>query len=220
MNRTFDKYEDRGAYHWEWHRRRRSDYLDLLNRSLPLLEPPGTILDVGCGDGLCSYLLFQKGFRVVGIDTSECAIRLARSMTRKAFVRERAWWYLPLRWHLPSRQLTVNQFGQGLRFEIASLFDTTEGPVDQLLMQEVIEHLTEPRAAIEKVATLIREFAVITTPNADYMKPHTLDYHTWNASQFMELFSGFDAQLIHRGRRLIVKLFAAPGRKRVQTEES
>jgi len=38
----------------------------------------GTLLDVGCGDGLISCLLSKKGFKVKGIDIEGEAIRLAK----------------------------------------------------------------------------------------------------------------------------------------------
>jgi SAM-dependent methyltransferase len=43
------------------------------------LKKGSTILDVGCGQGLLTYLLCKQGMRVHGIDISETGIRAARS---------------------------------------------------------------------------------------------------------------------------------------------
>lgn len=42
------------------------------------LEPGSTVLDVGCGQGFFSYLLWRSGMRVHGVDISEVGVRFAR----------------------------------------------------------------------------------------------------------------------------------------------
>jgi len=81
--RSFDKYRKYGAYHWNAYYNNPSpldpykmhvDYIiDSFRQRLN-----GTLLDVGCGDGLISHLLAKNGFKVKGIDIDSKAIKLAR----------------------------------------------------------------------------------------------------------------------------------------------
>ena len=48
---------------------------------------PGAALDLGCGTGMKSIYLAQKGFKVTGIDISETAIKIAK--IGRASCRER-----------------------------------------------------------------------------------------------------------------------------------
>ena len=77
--RRFDKYERLGAYHWDSYKndpvyRAHVDYI-VENWEK---RPRGTLLDVGCGDGLISCLLAEKGFEVKGIDIEKEGVRLAQ----------------------------------------------------------------------------------------------------------------------------------------------
>ena len=76
---SFNKYIRLGAYHWVSYKndhvyKTHVDYIvENWNK-----RPRGILLDVGCGDGLISYFLAEKGFRVKGIDTENEGIRLAK----------------------------------------------------------------------------------------------------------------------------------------------
>ena len=48
---------------------------------------PGTALDLGCGTGMKSVYLAQKGFNVTGIDISETAIKIAKENAFKAKIK-------------------------------------------------------------------------------------------------------------------------------------
>jgi len=78
-NRGFDKYEKFGAYHWDLYKtdliyKKHVNYIiNNFDRKIK-----GTLLDVGCGDGLISCLLAKKGFNVKGIDLEYKGIRLAQ----------------------------------------------------------------------------------------------------------------------------------------------
>jgi len=81
--RGFDKYRRCGPYHWDAYYRNPSA-LGLYKMHVDYIisnfykKNRGTILDVGCGDGLISCLLAEKGFEVKGIDIENEAIRLAQ----------------------------------------------------------------------------------------------------------------------------------------------
>ena len=52
-----------------------SALLDLLD-----LEPPASVIDVGCGTGEHAALLSQRGFEVTGVDADEDMVRRARAL--------------------------------------------------------------------------------------------------------------------------------------------
>ena len=77
---SFDKYKRLGAYHWDSYKndpvyRTHVDYIVENCKK----KPRGTLLDVGCGDGLISCFLAEKGFKIKGIDIENEGIRLAQS---------------------------------------------------------------------------------------------------------------------------------------------
>lgn len=74
--RDFDKYKTRGAYHFSWY----SDpdqiwYKECVDRIVDFCK--GSTLDVGCGDGLVSYLISENDIYVTGIDNDAEGIKLA-----------------------------------------------------------------------------------------------------------------------------------------------
>lgn len=54
--------------------------IDIMLGYIPVLENTNS-LDIGCGTGHLTRELWHRGFRPVGVDTSERAIELARSYT-------------------------------------------------------------------------------------------------------------------------------------------
>lgn len=60
---------------------RRADRLEkqLLARVLELLEPPGTLLEVGCGTGHFTRWLEEKGWTTVGLDCSPAMLAEAQA---------------------------------------------------------------------------------------------------------------------------------------------
>jgi 2-polyprenyl-3-methyl-5-hydroxy-6-metoxy-1,4-benzoquinol methylase len=64
----------------EWHRDHHDDdwWVKGTDTFASLLKPGATILDVGCGAGVKSKYLIEKGFRITGIDFSEKMIEIAK----------------------------------------------------------------------------------------------------------------------------------------------
>jgi len=77
-----DKYKRRGAYHWTNFAEKpgnREYVLELLDRFTSIEPNTGqSILDIGCGDGLWTHLMQEKGYNVSGIDANSVAISLAQ----------------------------------------------------------------------------------------------------------------------------------------------
>ncbi|TSD89027.1 class I SAM-dependent methyltransferase [Mycobacterium sp. KBS0706] len=61
--------------------------LDQLERDGALPKPPARMLELGCGNGLSSFLLAGKGYEVHGIDISGTAVTWARERFAAAGLR-------------------------------------------------------------------------------------------------------------------------------------
>ncbi|MBI2761646.1 MAG: class I SAM-dependent methyltransferase [Chloroflexi bacterium] len=106
------------------------------------LRPGGRLLDVGCGTGNLVRLARKRGYRVAGTDYDREAVAVAR----KSFALHDV--------HALSIEETVAHDWQG-PFDVITLFD-------------VLEHLAEPRQAIESLSGLLAPggFLACTVPSA------------------------------------------------------
>jgi len=101
---------------------------------------PRRILDFGCGNGRLLAMLREHGdpaWELEGIDFSEEAVRRCRE--------------------------------KGFRAQAARIedFDAPDGAFDAVIMMQLLEHLDDPRAALARVAALLRPGGVLVleTPN-------------------------------------------------------
>jgi len=85
MSEYYDKYQKRGAIHWDWYEKGTQTWYKIIvdkiieyYRSLP----SGTVLDIGCGDGLVDAKL-ASFHKVIGIDIDPIGIKLAREKTMR-----------------------------------------------------------------------------------------------------------------------------------------
>jgi len=103
--------------------------------------PPGAkILDVGCGNGNIARGIGSLGYKVVGIDFSENAIRYAKSKNS-----------------LPN-----------VSFMVCSAEEVTSGDqFDAVICSEVLEHLNVPSTLMDTIAKILRPEAIFiaTVPN-------------------------------------------------------
>jgi len=76
---NFDKYKRLGAYHWDSYKNNLEykTHVDYIVENWKK-RSKGTLLDVGCGDGLISCFLAESGFKVKGIDIESEGIKLAK----------------------------------------------------------------------------------------------------------------------------------------------
>jgi SAM-dependent methyltransferase len=105
----------------------------------------GRVLDAGCGPGLVAEAFLEGGCDVVGVDLSAEMIRRARARCER--------------------------FGDRARFEQLSLFDLDPGGLlDAALSRNVIHHVEDPQAFVERQAALVRPggavlaFDLVTDP--------------------------------------------------------
>lgn len=144
----FDKYAQRGAYHWDECNRKSSSYnpplvaryrvvIDALSR----LEKKSRTLDIGCGD---AYLIAQIQHlcdEVFGLDSEPHAVALANQILAD-------WQYC---------KVVVGSCYE-LPFEDRSF--------DVVLLTDVIEHLKQPSNCLAEIARVLTDSGhlIITTP--------------------------------------------------------
>ncbi|HMB01534.1 MAG TPA: class I SAM-dependent methyltransferase [Spirochaetota bacterium] len=100
---------------------------------------PGSIIDLGCGEGQTARALYEKNgdINYHGIDINNEAVRKASAA------------------NLPA----CFQFSRG---DILNI--TPEKKADMVICLEVLEHLPHPQAAVDKISSTAREYAVISVP--------------------------------------------------------
>ncbi len=127
----------------------------------------GSVLDIGCSEGIVGILLGREGTVVCGVDINSEVIEYAHDMLRREFqeVQERVSFIC----------------SEIVSLELDQLYDT-------VVMGEVIEHVTNPKRLVEKGASFCTEGGrlIITTPlgftgDADHKVVFTL-------SSFIGLF--------------------------------
>lgn len=125
--------------HW-WFVGRRKIIFSLVKKYIP--DNLNKILDIGCGTGLNSELLKNKGREVVGLEISEEAIRYAA---------KRAPWLKVIRGSFPEINLSE-------KFDLITLFD-------------VLEHIDDDNSALLAVKELLSKngHAIITVPAFRYL---------------------------------------------------
>lgn len=110
-----------------------------------LQPPPARVLEIGCGNGAAARFLQQHGYTVIGIDTSESGIEIARKASPEC------------------------------RFEVASVYEPLEerlGRFDAVVSLEVIEHCPDSYDFMATVHSVLREegVVVLSTPYHGLLK--------------------------------------------------
>jgi SAM-dependent methyltransferase len=131
------------------------------------------VLDVGCGTGaVVTRHVAAAGYRVVGIDTDEPSIAVARQAFRSAL----------------------------LEFRCGVLRDEQPG-YDAVLLIEVLEHLTDPAALIADVARVLSPdgLLIVTVPNG--FGPFEAEKALWRLMRMDQLWTRGIAPLLKRALR-------------------
>lgn len=152
----FQKYRTRGTgYHWEQISKslfKRNVYvvarykliLDLIENEIKDKK----VLDIGCGDGVLSYLLALKGASTTGIDTSEEAVRFAKEKCKDS---------------------------KNMDFLVASAYKIPfeDKSFDYIVSSDVIEHLKYPEKMVSEIKRVWNKKGkiIITSPIRITEKP-------------------------------------------------
>lgn len=147
----FDKYDEGGAYHWAECDRRYGNWkrynpaldarYELTVRAVQGLGLGGSLLDVGCGDGMLMSRVAPLFDRVVGVDADASAIGLAAGKLRgRANCEAR---------HVASYDLPF-----------------ADETFDVVTSADVIEHLKDPGQHLREITRVLRRAGalVLTTP--------------------------------------------------------
>lgn len=108
--------------------------ISLIKKTINNSQDKIKILDIGCGDGVLTYLI-QKEFpnaAVHGVDFSELAILLAKEK-------------------INSKRLTID-FRQGSAYELPYL----DNSIDVVISSDVIEHLSDTEKYLSEISRVLR----------------------------------------------------------------
>ena len=161
MPAPFEKYDDRGAYHWNLYathdpyRRRADAIVAFLASSLPAGDAP--ILDVGAGDGLFSGLVARTGAHAVALDPEPRAVECAQQAIAGA--------------GLTDRVACVQGNAERMPFPSASF--------RAVIMLDVIEHLRNPVRALGEVRRVLAPGGalLVVTPSWKFGQRNDPVYH-------------------------------------------
>ena len=173
----------------------RQTYSERLCRIQQVLGRTGSLLDVGCGFGMFLRLAKEYGFRVNGVEASEDAVR----------------------WLSENYKIDV----------INCLFENfeTDEKFDVITMWDLLEHLSDPIAALRKAFNLVRPGGIlvveapardslvhwvakvvyraslgqVTTPLHLIYGVHHLQYFSTRALGAAVRHAGFDVVEVHQG---------------------
>jgi len=134
---NFDKYEEKGTYHWEKYREDHM-YREKTNKIIEYVGEDKKVLDVGCGDGLITEKIGTNN-HIVGIDNSDKGIKLARKKCNNV-------------------NNLIKTDALDLPFE--------DKKFDVVVLADVIEHIKEEKRLIKEIARVLKKRGkiIITTP--------------------------------------------------------
>lgn len=178
--KTFNKYATRGSYHWKEMQTKDVRLFNAYHQAHYdwILRIAGDVhgkkvLDIGCGDGVLSYLFAKAGAHVTGIDNEEYGLKFARENLDRASKNEKLHYTF------------VNGSAYELPFESESF--------DIVVSCEVIEHVREPERLVSEASRVLRKGGrfVVTTPHRLTEFPvdphHVVEYFPGELTSLLEM---------------------------------
>ena len=180
----YTKYEKLGAIHWKWYSKGNKNigYKVLVDDSLKYFSGKGTVIDIGCGDGLPSYLLAKKGFTVIGVEPEISGLKIAREKLK-------------------------NLDFTGYETTIEKFVKENNQTFDYLYSLNTIEHVDDHNAFIEMMKR-IKNFGIIITDNKDSKRrKHSSHVREYTKSSLKDLFKDFKIEDIKFNNDWVNKYF-------------
>ncbi len=167
----YDKYIRQGACHWREYRRTTGmerGYQTIVDDSLAMFNgEKGTLLDIGCGDGVSACKLSGMGYEVTGVDIDPTGIKLAKEMCKN-----------------------------NVNFICSKIEDFKVEEYDYLYSLNTIEHL-EDISIMTRIMRKIKKYGIIVTDDAELCKKgnpyHEKELYR---DDFKELFKDFNLEEI------------------------
>jgi SAM-dependent methyltransferase len=122
------------------------DRLDLFLKSLlRLAPPPGRVLDFGCGPGVISFAVAERGYEVLGVDGSEQMIAQAEKERARRGVSNPRFSLMP-----------------------AEAFDVPKESVDAVISSSVLQYIPDDRRLLASLASALKPGGtlLISVPHA------------------------------------------------------
>lgn len=209
LRRGFEKYYEQGAYHWEgvyhaypWRYQPQLDAtydvaLSLCFAHLPL-QNSLRVVDLGCGDGVLLFKLYQRGLVPIGVDLERSGLQLAQ------------------------KELTYRGM-RCLRLVQATVYALPfpEASIDGAVAVEVLEHLEYPSSFLAEVKRVLKPGGVfvLTTPRRNQGASLHSEYHfrEYLADELEDLLKSHFVNVevrgfVHRRIRSLYQLAGAPGK--------
>ncbi len=171
LKNTYTKYKE-GPIHWQWYFGEGHDeYRNLVDETVELFDDvvPGTLVDIGAGDGLVDHFLVEKGFSVTGVEPVESAIAYAKTK-------------LPT---LEVQNMTVEEFAK-----------KNKQNFDYMLSVDTIEHVKD-YGKFRDIMKFINKFAIIITDDGALSKEtNEFHYKEFTIEELKKIFIGYRVEEI------------------------
>lgn len=104
--------------------------------TLARVIPPGSTLDLGCGDGLLMEELGKRGIESLGLDLSSKAVELAKERGLEARV-----------------------------FDLTGRLPFEDNNFNNVILLDVLEHVYRPDEVLREAARVSKQYVFVSTPN-------------------------------------------------------
>jgi len=134
---------------------------------LSRIERGGRVLEIGGGGGGLLRMMRERGARVVGVDTLDVALKLAKKIERERGRQQERENLTHPPTHLLTYSLSLIQIGTDNHLPLAA------NSFDAILGQHVVEHIADTDAALREWHRLLKPNGrlALATPNARYPEP-------------------------------------------------